>query len=176
MNWEALGAIGEIVGAVAVIVTLVYLAIQVRHSSKTLEENTAQLRISSVHDYTVSLAAWQRQIYSSPAMAELWIKGRNDLSQLDEVDRDRFQMLALDFFITFRSGYAVAEAAGHAGQARLAAASVARAVHLYPGFRELWKSLGRQTSELVEPRFVAAVEELVREGFADDWLPLDAHH
>jgi hypothetical protein len=30
MNWEALGAIGEIVGAVAVIVTLRYLAVQIR--------------------------------------------------------------------------------------------------------------------------------------------------
>ena len=30
MNWEALGAIGEIVGAVAVVVTLGYLAVQIR--------------------------------------------------------------------------------------------------------------------------------------------------
>jgi len=30
MNWEALGAIGEIVGAVAVIAILGYLAVQIR--------------------------------------------------------------------------------------------------------------------------------------------------
>jgi hypothetical protein len=30
MNWEAIGAIGEIVGAVAVVMTLGYLAMQIR--------------------------------------------------------------------------------------------------------------------------------------------------
>jgi len=32
MNWDAVGAIGEIVGAAVVVVTLAYLAIQVRHA------------------------------------------------------------------------------------------------------------------------------------------------
>ena len=31
MNWDAIGAIGELVGASAVVVTLVYLAVQVKH-------------------------------------------------------------------------------------------------------------------------------------------------
>jgi hypothetical protein len=30
MNWDAIGAIGETVGAVAVIATLFYLAVQIR--------------------------------------------------------------------------------------------------------------------------------------------------
>ena len=33
MNWDAIGAIGEIVGAFAVLITLVYLAKQIRHST-----------------------------------------------------------------------------------------------------------------------------------------------
>jgi len=33
MNWEAIGAVGEILGAVAVLITLVYLAIQIRQST-----------------------------------------------------------------------------------------------------------------------------------------------
>lgn len=34
MNWDAIGAVGEIIGAVAVLVTLIYLAIQVRHARR----------------------------------------------------------------------------------------------------------------------------------------------
>ena len=34
MNWEAIGAIGEIVGALAVVLTLGYLANQVRHAKE----------------------------------------------------------------------------------------------------------------------------------------------
>ena len=37
MNWEAIGAVGEIGGAAGVIITLVYLAIQVRSSAKATE-------------------------------------------------------------------------------------------------------------------------------------------
>ena len=34
MNWEAIGVIAEVVGAVAVVVSLVYLAVQIRHQSR----------------------------------------------------------------------------------------------------------------------------------------------
>jgi len=37
MNWEAIGAIGEIVGAIGVIITLVYLAVQIRSSARATE-------------------------------------------------------------------------------------------------------------------------------------------
>jgi hypothetical protein len=33
MNWDAIGAIGELVGAITVLITLVYLAIQVKQNS-----------------------------------------------------------------------------------------------------------------------------------------------
>jgi hypothetical protein len=32
MNWDAIGAISEIVGALSVVITLIYLAVQVRMS------------------------------------------------------------------------------------------------------------------------------------------------
>jgi len=43
MNWEALGAIGEIVGAVAVVVTLVYLAVQIRQNTRSAKVCSNQL-------------------------------------------------------------------------------------------------------------------------------------
>jgi len=41
MNWEAVGAIGETIGALGVVVSLVYLAIQLRTNSQTLKANAA---------------------------------------------------------------------------------------------------------------------------------------
>ena len=35
MNWEAIGAVGEILGALAVVATLIYLSVQIRHSIQT---------------------------------------------------------------------------------------------------------------------------------------------
>jgi len=57
MNWDAIGAIGEIIGALAVVVTLIYLAIQTRHNSKiALSSMELALRnnASSINDLLMS--------------------------------------------------------------------------------------------------------------------------
>ena len=54
MNWEAVGAIGETLGAAGVIVTLVYLAVQIRDSNRVAEdasfEHKLALGIASFHE------------------------------------------------------------------------------------------------------------------------------
>jgi hypothetical protein len=37
MDWNAIGAIGEIIGALAVFLTLVYLALQIRQNTKAIQ-------------------------------------------------------------------------------------------------------------------------------------------
>ena len=39
MNWEAIGAISEMIGALAVVVSLIYLAFQIRQNTNQLEHN-----------------------------------------------------------------------------------------------------------------------------------------
>jgi hypothetical protein len=48
MNWEALGAVGELVGGIAVIATLIYLSIQIRQNTNM---NASAVR-QSFYDYT----------------------------------------------------------------------------------------------------------------------------
>jgi hypothetical protein len=40
MNWDAFGAIAEVVGAAGVLITLVYLAVQIRHNSASVDAST----------------------------------------------------------------------------------------------------------------------------------------
>ena len=47
MNWDAIGAIAELLGAVGVIASLVYLAGQIRHSREQMSQNTQALRTAS---------------------------------------------------------------------------------------------------------------------------------
>ena len=42
MNWEAIGAIGEVVGAAAVVASLVYLAVQIRQNTRTIRRASAR--------------------------------------------------------------------------------------------------------------------------------------
>jgi len=42
MNWDAIGAIGEILGALAVVVSLLYLAVQIRQNSRIVKGASVQ--------------------------------------------------------------------------------------------------------------------------------------
>ena len=42
MNWEATGAIGEVVGAAGVIASLMYLAVQIRQNTKSVRRASAR--------------------------------------------------------------------------------------------------------------------------------------
>ena len=50
MNWDAIGAIGEIDGAIAVVATLFYLAAQIRHGVKIAESDAFE-RVFPVSTY-----------------------------------------------------------------------------------------------------------------------------
>lgn len=65
MNWEAIGAVGEIVGALAVVVTLFYLAQQVRHS-------TRMARAEMTKDLYLASRSAIMDVTSSDRLAEIW--------------------------------------------------------------------------------------------------------
>jgi hypothetical protein len=45
MNWDAIGALAELAAAVGVIITLVYLAVQIRQSSSLVAQNNKLLDV-----------------------------------------------------------------------------------------------------------------------------------
>ena len=47
MNWGAIGAVSEIVGALAVVITLAYLAIQIRQNNDLLRSESRQALVSN---------------------------------------------------------------------------------------------------------------------------------
>ena len=57
MNWEAIGAIGEIVGALAVVLTLGYLANQVRHAKEAAADTNRLERSKGVRDMMLASAS-----------------------------------------------------------------------------------------------------------------------
>ena len=81
MNWEAVGAVGEILGALAVVASLVYLAIQIKSQNR-------ESRIAAVHDV---LEAYRNQIsvLTDESFSKLYIRGLSDFEGLDDAERMR---------------------------------------------------------------------------------------
>ncbi|MBT5558916.1 MAG: hypothetical protein HOJ88_03415 [Proteobacteria bacterium] len=68
MNWEAISAIGEIIGAITVVATLSYLARQIKDSTRAS-------RSQSITDATTGMQAWYQELGSNPQASELILKG-----------------------------------------------------------------------------------------------------
>ena len=83
MNWEALGAVGEIVGAIAVVVTLGFLAVQIRQNSRTVKASAAQSVLQSLSEALRAAA-------ESPDLARVINQGLTEFDKLDEADNNRF--------------------------------------------------------------------------------------
>jgi hypothetical protein len=83
MNWEALGALAELAGAIGVVVSLLYLATQIR-------QNTRSVRIASHHGLMSEFRNIVRVLAQDPELGNLVKKGLEHPEQLSETDRPRF--------------------------------------------------------------------------------------
>jgi hypothetical protein len=82
MNWEAIGAVGEVAGAAAVVATLAYLAVQVRNSSRaTRFDSHMKLR---------QLTAESQKNLTDPEKARIFREGLSDPDSLTEDERLSF--------------------------------------------------------------------------------------
>ena len=91
MNWEAIGSIAELLGALGVIASLVYLAAQIRH-------NTRSLRASTYESLAQATAASNILLISDPEIAELVERGLGN----DTLDRDTRTRFVAYLRMTFR--------------------------------------------------------------------------
>lgn len=92
MNWQALGAIGEIVGAGGVIVSLLYLASQVRNNSRQLRHASAQAVLDKLNGLIGQLAF-------TAGAGDIWTRGLSGLEALeDDEELVRFSSMLLQAF------------------------------------------------------------------------------
>jgi hypothetical protein len=55
MNWDAIGAMGEVVGALAVVTALLILLIQVRQNNKSMIEANALQKAAAISKHAESI-------------------------------------------------------------------------------------------------------------------------
>ena len=79
MNWDAVGAIGETIGALAVVMSLAYLAIQIRI------QNT-EARLASVHEILVGFRE-TLHVFATGGVAEVMAKANEDYESLSNSER-----------------------------------------------------------------------------------------
>jgi hypothetical protein len=90
LDITTLAAWGEFIGGIGVIVSLVYLASQIRMNTKTV-------RASNLGGHIAAAADWNRMMVD-PAAASLYVRGLEDFVGLSAEDQVRFNGLIANLF------------------------------------------------------------------------------
>ena len=83
MNWDSIGAIAEVAGVVAILISLVYLATQIRQSNI----------IAAAEAEREILQSWMRGLegfIDSHQTTEFFLKGLSDFESLSSIEKTRF--------------------------------------------------------------------------------------
>ncbi len=86
MDWQAFGAIGEVLGALAVVVTLIFLIRQMRQNAAAISSQTHDSMMGNFNEINTLLA-------SRPDLAEMFERGRDDPESLDSTEQIQFSFL-----------------------------------------------------------------------------------
>jgi len=94
MNWDAIGAIAEIAGVVVVVVSLVYVGIQIR-------QNTVQLRQDNLRETIRGVLDTNWYFHRDDAAFEVFRQGCNSFEELSPKDKAHFHSIVVDLSFNF---------------------------------------------------------------------------
>jgi hypothetical protein len=129
MNWDAIGAIGEIVGAAAVVATLIYLAVQVRSARTATDANLVDRARDNAFECDRLLLEY----------AELWVRANAgvELSADDDLRVDRIvRMLSSDSFHAYRRSATL-----RSGRERVHSMRLAEFLYQHPFAYRRWQAI-----------------------------------
>ena len=149
MNWDAIGAVGEILGALAVVGSLIYVGRQFRHSSTH--------SLHSLYAQTVS------NFSANPANADVIFRGNNDPSQLTDSERYHYTMLLHDLHNAVSVNWEQYQRGLINEEAKDRLLKVAALYISSPGGRAWWTGElnGFRMSEFFPVTYVDVIESLV---------------
>jgi len=98
MSIQDWAAVGEIVGGVAIIISLVYVGLQIR-------QNTKALKLGTAHHTTENFSDWYLVTAENDQLADIFFRGLQDIQSLQPVEKFRFFALLHKFFRAYENAY-----------------------------------------------------------------------
>jgi hypothetical protein len=151
---ENLGNIGDFLGGIGVVITLLYLAFQIRLNTRQLKSDSEKARVNAEDSTTSDISRWIGGIVENRDVAEFWVRGLKEIDHLDETDRLRFDYLGMQLLQAWQITFRRSEQPGGHSELWGYALTYFKLFDRAPGFRKLWTS----NKGLLMPDFFAALE------------------
>ena len=150
MNWDAISAVGEILGAIAVLVTLIYLAKQIR-------QNTQEIRASRVEAMLKDQANYNQMLAENKDMARIYWAAVENVDALPEEEKLRWLHMCSVMMRNSEVAYFHFRQGDLPEELYLSRERWIRRYLGESGFRWWW----RQYSDVLDPEFVRYVDDLL---------------
>jgi len=135
MTIQDLGSLGELVGAVATVATLIYLAVQIRANTSAVKSAAAQ----SVHE---AFATWYRMLAADADLSAISVNGLRDYAALSEGDKARFVCTFMAFLSCSQDAFIKWREGTLSRELWLGWEAVMMNLFLSPGGQDFWKERG----------------------------------
>jgi len=158
MNWEAIGAVGEVLGGLAVFVTLIYLARQISESNKLA-------RSSSAHDAMSGFGKVNEMIVANPTLAELLAQLKSqgvECTPAESVQLEHFCLRLINVYIEAQSAYDN----GHMEDTtyRLMLNDVDAALDTYPGLLDYFETTLQRYPSMWDHEIIRKIRDAASRG------------
>ena len=90
MNWDAISAVSQLIGSIAVVISVLYLAVQLRSSTRVARVAAMDAAAAALRDVT-------KPLMENAELARLWRTGLENLEALSPEERGRFFHAAHQF-------------------------------------------------------------------------------
>jgi hypothetical protein len=97
MNWDAISAVGEIIGAAAVVISLLYLAVQIRDQNK-------QSRLSAMHDMSRELRD-ATTMFANEDITSIFVRANQSYESITEAESVRWVILVTNLFRAWENAF-----------------------------------------------------------------------
>ena len=124
--------IAEIFGALAVIISLLYVGVQVNDSAKAV-------RSASVNDANIAVQSWYLEVGSDQQTADIFYRALTSKEALPDAEEFQFMMMFHGVFLSFQNSYLLAEEGTIDVELREALTQAILGVKDTPGMRRYWR-------------------------------------
>ena len=150
MKLAELAHLAEVIGAFAVVISLIYVGIQVNDSA-------GAVRAASANDANVALQAWYLEVGSDQQTSELFYEALVSEKPLSNAQEFQFLMMLHGAFLAFQNSYLLAEEGTIDPELREAITAAILGVKSLPVMRRY----GRQRKSYLHSGFADYVEGLL---------------
>jgi len=153
LKLSELASLAEVIGAIAIVISLIYVGIQVNDSAQAVRSATA-------NETSAAISSWYAEVGSSLQATQVFLDGITNPTSLSREETAQYIYLMHGLMLEYQTAYYLAEEQTLDTALQESLTNTLAGVREQSGFQMYWE----QRRDLFQPTFRAWVDDLIVSG------------